>query len=68
MSVVEAVLALSLMGLQKYPVPVRLLIMDGPLLPWVVIFPLMSRWMRGRARKAVDQLLENAATMTGEKR
>jgi hypothetical protein len=67
LAVVETSLSLWLPGFRKYSVPVRLLMMDGPLLPWVVIFPLMSRWMRGRGRKAVDALLANAAVMAGGK-
>jgi len=62
-AMLELPLAFLLPGWGKITIPLRLLIMEGPLLPWIVLLPLMGGWMRGRARKAVDALLHNATIM-----
>jgi hypothetical protein len=37
----------------------------GPLLPWVVLSPVLSRWIRWRAIKALENVLANMA-MVGQ--
>jgi hypothetical protein len=39
--------------------PLLLAIIIGPVAPWIVLLPLMARWMRRRTIRAIELMLQN---------
>jgi hypothetical protein len=62
---VMAVFILIYFPTRPYAPALRPWIGLAPTAPWIIILPLMARWMRRRVEKALETLLANAVAMAG---